>query len=486
MTEEDAIETVIGRFGKYQNWIFFLITIGRLPAEYQLANVVFIIPNAEYVCNDEGANMTSNYCPCDNPVYDTSIMRSVSSDWNLICDRRQLASVAQSMLQVGILVGSLFYGFLSDRYGRKIATLLSLVTEVIFVAMSAAATELWMFVACRFLIGTGVGGTMLCCYVIIIELSGKSFRPYLTGLIEIAYIVGYISMPGIAYLLNDWRNMQLASSIPFAFTIFYYWLIPESPRWLITMGKKKEAVQLLTYISTKNNMPVDNIESMVDKAYEESQKERKHHYGSYLDLFRTPKLRTYTMITAFVWLCCSHSFFGINQYIGLLQGNIYINVVLSAATLIPAMIYVIFASLYMRRKAAIIASFVVTAASLLFFLVVPKSMESITLTLAIIGQTGAYTAFVQIYLFSCEIFPTIIRNSAMGFGSVFARFGGFIAPFVVNVGIEWVSISVFAIIALVAACLCFFLPETKDIVLLNTINQTEKLESPQKLANGIK
>ncbi|VVD00493.1 unnamed protein product [Leptidea sinapis] len=474
MANDDSIETVIGRFGRYQIWIFFLITVGRLPAEYQLTNVVFLTPNAEYVCNDIGVNYTANYCPCDNPVYDISIMRSASSDWNLICDRRQLASFAQSMLQVGVLIGSLFYGYIADRYGRKIANVLSLVTEVIFVAMSAAATELWMFAVCRFLIGTGVGGTMLCCYVIIIELSGKSFRPYLTGLIEISYISAYMSMPAIAYFLEDWRHLQLATSIPFSFSIFYYWLIPESPRWLITMGKKKEAVQLLTYISKKNNMTVENIDAIVEKAHEESQQQRKQNYASYFDLFKTPKIRLYTIITAFVWLCCSHSFFGINQYIGRLQGNIYINVVLSAATLIPAMIYVVFASLYMRRKVAIIASFVVTAVSLLFFLVVPKSMESITLALAIIGQTGAYTAFVQTYLFTSEIFPTVLRNSAMGFGSVFARFGGFIAPFVVNVGIEWVSISVFSIIALIAGCLCFFLPETKGIVLLNTINQTEK------------
>lgn len=112
--DEDLIETAIGRFGKYQTWILFLITVGRIPAEYQLNNVVFIIPYVDYKCLD---NNVTNYCPCENPEYDTStIVSSVTTEWNLICNRTYLASLAQSMLQVGILAGSLLYGYFSDRY----------------------------------------------------------------------------------------------------------------------------------------------------------------------------------------------------------------------------------------------------------------------------------------------------------------------------------------------------------------------------------
>lgn len=57
---------------------------------------------------------------------------------------------------------------------------------------------------------------------------------------------------------------------------------------------------------------------------------------------------------------------------------------------------------------------------------------------------------------------------------MFARFGSFTAPFVVNIGIEWVSITIFCVLAFVAGSLCYFLPETKDTVLLNTIEQIEK------------
>ncbi|XP_046977704.1 organic cation transporter protein-like [Vanessa cardui] len=475
MSAEDTIETIIGRFGKYQIWILFLITLGRFPTEYQITNVVFIMPSVEYVCMDENAYNLTNHCPCANPQYDQStIVSSVTSTWNLICERQQLASLTQSMLQVGILIGSIFYGQLSDRYGRKFACLLALTSEIVFVALSAASSELWMFIVARFFIGTAVGGTMLCCYIIIIELSGKSFRPYLTGLIEISYILGYFTLPMIAYYLRDWRHLQLATSVPWVFVMLYYYLIPESPRWLITMGQKERAIQILTHIAIKNKRPTNNISALVEGAVMESQTSSDKQHANYTDLFKTPKIRAYTLIIACVWMCCSHTFFGINQYIGRLQGNIYLNVMVSSVSLIPGLVLVVLASLYLRRKIAVITSFVVAGASLLIFIFIPADMRIVELSLAMIGQIGAYTAFVQVYLYSSEIFPTVVRNSAMGFASVFARFGGFIAPFVVNIGIEWASLVIFTILAFCAGFLCYFLPETKDIVLLNTIDQTEK------------
>lgn len=192
-----------------------------------------------------------------------------------------------------------------------------------------------------------------------------------------------------------------------------------------------------------------------------------------MDLFRTPKIRAYTMITALIWMSCSHTFYGVNQYIGLLQGNIYMNVILSGTCLIPGLIIVVISTLYFRRKVTIITSFITAAVSLLVFIAIPSELEAASLAFAIIGFTGAFAVFVQAYLFTAEVFPTVIRNKAIGFASMFARLGGFIAPFVVNIRIEWVSILIISFIALGAAILCYFLPETKATTLPNTIEQRE-------------
>lgn len=123
--------------------------------------------------------------------------------------------------------------------------------QIIFIICSAVAPTFWMFLVFRFLIGTSIGGVMLCSFVLLIEMSGKSFRPYAMGLEEVSFILGYFTLPIIAYFVRDWRYLQLVTSVPWVITWSYFWLIPESPRWLITAGKKQEAIELLTYIAKK-------------------------------------------------------------------------------------------------------------------------------------------------------------------------------------------------------------------------------------------
>lgn len=92
---------------------------------------------------------------------------------------------------------------------------------------------------------------MLSCYVLVIELCGKSFRPYMSGLSEVSLMLSYISLPIIAYFVREWRTLQLVTSLPWIIVAVYYWLIPESPRWLISVGKRKEAIAVLTKIAKK-------------------------------------------------------------------------------------------------------------------------------------------------------------------------------------------------------------------------------------------
>lgn len=137
------------------------------------------------------------------------------------------------------------------RHGRKTAVVLALFLEAVSVIVSAVVPQFWMFIASRFFIGVSLGGTMLCCYVHLIELSGTSFVPYIIGLIEVSYMSGYLFLPMIAYFVREWRHLQLITSIPWIITISFYWLLPESPRWLITVGQNEEAIRVLTFIAKK-------------------------------------------------------------------------------------------------------------------------------------------------------------------------------------------------------------------------------------------
>lgn len=223
----------------------------------------------------------------------------------------------------------------------------------------------------------------------------------------------------------------------------------------------------------RNKRPTESIEDWVNKFEDQPEKECKQS-ATYLDLFKTPKMRSYSIIMAMVWLCCAHTFFGVNQYIGRLGGNIYINVIISAASMAPAILLCTFVNLYFKRKICVIVFFITAGTSLLLLAFITN--DKARLAFAIIGQMCTYSAFTSIYLYASEIFPTVIRNSAMGFASVSARLGGFIAPFVVDIGVDWISILIFSSLALLAAILCIFLPETKGTVLFNSIEQIENVK----------
>ena len=96
-----------------------------------------------------------------------------------------------------------------------------------------------------------MGGSMLACYILVVELCGKSFRPHVAGLQQITLLTAYFTIPIIAYFIRDWRDLQLVTSVPWVIVVLYFWLLPESPRWLITVGRKKDAIDILTHIAKR-------------------------------------------------------------------------------------------------------------------------------------------------------------------------------------------------------------------------------------------
>ncbi|CAH4034034.1 unnamed protein product [Pieris brassicae] len=76
------------------------------------------------------------------------------------------------------------------------------------------------------------------------------------------------------------------------------------------------------------------------------------------------------------------------------------------------------------------------------------------------------------------MFPTVVRSSALGIASMMARLGAMVAPFAAALKPfgRWCSPLAFGILPLVAALLCFVLPETKDCDLMMTIQEGQVLE----------
>ena len=78
------------------------------------------------------------------------------------------------------------------------------------------------------------------------------------GSMGISYFwaLGYVSLPGVAYLVPDWNDLQIVLTLPAIFLLIISFFIPESPMWLLTQGRVEEAETILRRIAKFNSRPV--------------------------------------------------------------------------------------------------------------------------------------------------------------------------------------------------------------------------------------
>jgi sugar porter (SP) family MFS transporter len=161
---------------------------------------------------------------------------------------------AFSSLLFGCVLGSFLAGRLTDRYGRK----RMLVWVALLFAATSVATALapnfLIFVSARFLGGLAVGGVSLLSPMYVAEVSPASIRGRMGTFYQMSIVAGILISYCINYVLrntgvNNWRWMFLSGVVPSALFFLLIALAPETPRFLIKVGKLKEAFAILERIA---------------------------------------------------------------------------------------------------------------------------------------------------------------------------------------------------------------------------------------------
>lgn len=318
------------------------------------------------------------------------------------------------------------------------------------------------------------------------EIVGTKWREVVSVIYQIPFNLGHLTLAGFAYFIRDWQYLQFALSIPSILLVSYYWLIPESPRWLFTIGRIDEAAAVLEKAAKRNHLPTENIKTNLEIHYKVNSADKPTAKGNVLDLVRTPNMRAKTLYMLFNWFVCGLAFFGVAQYIGQAGGNIFSNVAISAALELPGTVICIFMMKYFGRKKTLIASNTLTGVAMLAIAFVPETSSWAIVTLASAGLIGMSISFPTVYLYGGELFPTVIRNVGIGMASLVARIAAMIAPFVAGLSAtqHWLPAVIFGVTPLVGAVMVFFLPETQGHPLPETIEDGEAFgKKPHKSAS---
>ncbi len=158
--------------------------------------------------------------------------------------------LAASIYIVGACLGALFFGQLTDRFGRKKLFMLTLGVYILATVATAFAWTPWFFYLCRFFTGAGIGGEYSAINSAIDELMPARLRGRVDLLINGSYWLGSAVGSGASILLLDesllgaglgWR---LAFGMGAALGLLILVVrrhVPESPRWLFIHGRDDEA-----------------------------------------------------------------------------------------------------------------------------------------------------------------------------------------------------------------------------------------------------
>lgn len=527
LVEEDEdikdLTDVIGHYGKWQKIIFaFMFFIG-FPAAWNNLVLTFIAPDIDHWCartpeyrnmsvkdwknwtipiiEKDGDHITYSECrhyewienssiilsidhnhtvSCNSWEYDHSFYpHTIVEKWNLVCDKSWLISMSQSVYMAGILLASMLLGHISDRCGRRPVLLISFVLTFSSGIICAFSPSYIMFTVARLLLGCGKSGLFDTCFVLLMESVGPEYRSVIGIAIEFGWATGYIILPGIVWLIRDWFTIQLVITIPVILLGSMWWLLPESPRWLLSHGKLKETVEVLEKAANTNGVSVSDIEISVNKLAANigvDSRETVQH-KTVLDLIKKSNIRWTALILSLNWFVVSFVFYGISLHTDSLGGNTFLNFFISGIVEFPAYFACIFIIKYLGRRIPLTVSMVFGGLACILTIPIPDSLLWLRISFAMAGKLCVTAAYAIIYIYTTEIYPTVVRNIGLSSGSFCAGLGSVLAPFVKEIGeytSPFVPMALFGGLSVIAGLLILRLAETNNRTLHDIIDQNNR------------
>uniref|UniRef100_A0A8D2J4I0 Major facilitator superfamily (MFS) profile domain-containing protein n=1 Tax=Varanus komodoensis TaxID=61221 RepID=A0A8D2J4I0_VARKO len=423
--------------------------------------------------------------PCrDGWVYDRSVFsNTIVMEWDLVCDLRTRRQIAQSIYMGGVLVGALVFGTLADRFGRKAVLSWSYLQMAIAGLCTAFAPSLAAYCVFRFLVGMALSGIILNCMSLVLEWVPTKVRTVAGTVVGYCATFGQILLPGLAYALPDWRWLQFAASIPFFVFFMYSWWFAESARWLVLSGKIEQAVEVLKKVAQINGKKEEGEKLSTEVLKSNMQKELTLVQSSYtlVSLVRTPTVRRISCCISSVWFATSFAYYGLAMDLQNFGFSIYLIQVAFGVIDIPAKLGAAIGMSYVGRRTTQASSVIVAGLAILANIFVPADLRALRTSLAVLGKGCLASSFNCLYLYTGELYPTVIRQTGMGMGSTLARVGGIVAPMIRMTGeyFPYLPPLIYGTAPILSGIAAIFLPETLHEPLPDTIEEVES-GSPKK------
>ncbi|KAM6281340.1 solute carrier family 22 member 13-like [Porphyrio hochstetteri] len=520
MAEFGDFINALGGFGLYQKLLVLLLSLPLLLNPFQMLGQVFMVVDVPHHCDtswirsvgpnlteEEQLNLTlpraadgqyeqcSMYSPVDwdlasiaayglnatekcssGWVYPSAQPPSLLTEFDLVCDRKNLNDISLSVFMVGLLLGAMIFGPLSDRFGRRPIFLISLLLQCLFSVGIAFVPHFYVYMAFRCVVGVSVSGILMTSLALGTEWVGVSSRPKTVLICHCFVAIGQVILAGLSYGIRNWRLLEIAGSAPLFGLFFYFWVLPESARWLVTKGRIEEAKAALQKAASinKRTIPPELLEQLKPEAQPKS--------ASFLDLFRKKHLRKKTLIMSCAWFADSIVYYGLSLNVTSFGLDIYLTQIAFGVVELPARFCCIYLLQWFGRKKTQAVLLLLSGLLCLVITGIPEDQPVAITVLAIIGKFTATASFSTSYIYAAELFPTVIRQTGVGLCSMAARVAGIMAPLIRLLGQyhRAIPMAIFGSVPVVGGLLCFLLPETRDTDLVDTTEPPAPQESSSR------
>ncbi|XP_008514012.1 solute carrier family 22 member 7 isoform X2 [Equus przewalskii] len=341
--------------------------------------------------------------------YDRSEFSStIATEWDLVCEQKGLNRAASTFFFAGVLVGAVAFGYLSDRFGRRRLLLVAYVSVLVLGLASAASVSYIMFAITRTLTGVALAGFTIIVMPLELEWLDVRHRTVAGVLSSTFWTGGMMLLALVGYLIRDWRWLLLAVTLPCALGIISLWWVPESARWLLTQGRVAEAHMYLVRCARLNGRPLSEDGLSQEALSKVAAGERGVRRPSYLDLFRTPRLRYISLCCMVMWFGVNFSYYGLSLDVSGLGLNVYHTQLLFGVVELPAKLLVYVLVRHVGRRLTQAGMLLGSALALGLGLLVSSEVGSWGVALAVMGKGFSEGAFTTAYLFTSELYPTVL------------------------------------------------------------------------------
>lgn len=435
---------------------------------------------SEVISTGVTSNTTWNTVPCQHGwefnktefAYPT-----IGSEMGWVCKHNSNQATAQSMFFVGSIVGGFVVGWIADRFGRIPAA----VCSNMFAAIAGTATtfvkNFTEFTICRFFMGMSYDNCMMMIYLLILEYVAPKYRSLLTNLpFAVFFTIGAVALPWIALACGHWKKVALATSLPMFLSLIAPFIIPESPRWLLSKGRTDEAVENILSIAQINKKVVP--QTLIDGFKKTTLNTRKVP-GNIIDMLRRPLL-----CRVFICICLEFTismviFDTLVRSIGRLQFDYYLSFTVISLTEFPSLVVLAFLLDHTGRKAMMFA--VLTLCAIFSFLIPFVGGGLASVSCAVAARFAVNMACNTAMQWAAEMLPTSVRGSGSSIGHICGYIGTVIAQFVAYLEIYklWLPMVIVSTISAVGAFISLTLPETLNRDMPQTFDDAEELIKSQ-------